>query len=97
MRKQIQQENIASAKVPTKKNIANLLTKPLYGTVIYSGNIWLLASLLFMPMSKSEWSTGVGDFFTIYDEYFIERECLIYERDCLFIRLSWYVFPENHM
>jgi len=31
MRKQIQQENIASAKVPTKKNIANLLTKPLYG------------------------------------------------------------------
>ena len=31
VREQVQQGNISIAKIPTKKNVADLLTKPLYG------------------------------------------------------------------
>jgi len=35
VREQIQQGNIALAKVPTKKNVADLLTKPLNGDLFW--------------------------------------------------------------
>ena len=35
VREQVQQGNISIAKIPTKKNIADLLTKPLYGDLFW--------------------------------------------------------------
>ena len=35
MREQVQQGNISIAKIPTKKNVADLLTKPLYGDLFW--------------------------------------------------------------
>ena len=35
VREQVQQGNISIAKIPTKKNVADLLTKPLYGDLFW--------------------------------------------------------------
>jgi len=53
VREQVQQGNISVAKIPTQKNVADLLTKPKY-MVTYFGSIYLLIYLLSMTRSKFE-------------------------------------------